>query len=192
MDSKGLKVGIISGLISSLVVLIFIQPILSFVWNAFMAIVGSVHHGYVDAIYRNAAVGDRNLVGHMTFMILIGFVLVGMLFFWADLVAPVWSALQSTIKVPVLVFNLVFALMVSVFCVTFLVAFSISSGIMEIDASFTQRLTVLAPAVSDAEYKTLKARWAGMRGKADYDALVTAMDSRAAELGVTLPPVRKP
>jgi hypothetical protein len=76
-------------------------------------------------------------------------------------------------------------------CATAVVS-SLSRGVMEINASFTRRLTVLAPLISDAEYKTLKARWANMRGKADYDALVTAMDKRAAELGVTLPPVRKP
>lgn len=75
---------------------------------------------------------------------------------------------------------------------TILVVFSISSGIAQISASFNQRLTVLAPAISDVEYKTLKARWASMKSKADYDALVSLMDNRAAELGVKLPTVRKP
>jgi len=70
--------------------------------------------------------------------------------------------------------------------------FAILQGTVEIDSSFTQRLTVLAPAISDTEYKTLRARWAGMQGKADYDALVTEMDRRATQLGVKLPPVRKP
>jgi hypothetical protein len=80
-----------------------------------------------------------------------------------------------------------------IFSVLFLfVVFSLASGTKLITASFTQRLTVLAPAISDTEYKTLKARWAGMKGKADYDALVAAMDKRATELGVTLPRVRKP
>ena len=65
-------------------------------------------------------------------------------------------------------------------------------GTAAITVSFGQRLTVLAPAISDSEYKTLKARWAGMQSKADYDALVIAMDKRAIELGVQLPPVRKP
>jgi hypothetical protein len=79
--------------------------------------------------------------------------------------------------------------------VTFLVIFvpfTISAGTMLITRSFTQRLTVLAPAISDTEYKTLRARWASMQGEADYDALVAEMDRRATELGVKLPPVRKP
>jgi hypothetical protein len=63
---------------------------------------------------------------------------------------------------------------------------------MEITASFTQRITILAPAIDDDEYRTLKARWADMQTKADYDAIVAAMDKRAKELSVTLPPVRKP
>ena len=63
---------------------------------------------------------------------------------------------------------------------------------MKITASFTQRLTILAPAIDDAEYKTLKARWASIQTKADYDAIVTAMDKRAKELNVTLPPEIEP
>ena len=69
---------------------------------------------------------------------------------------------------------------------------AVSRGIVKINTSFNQRLTVLAPAITDGEYKTLKARWASMQSKADYDALTTAMEKRAAELNVTLPPVRNP
>ncbi len=180
MDNRALKIGIISGIVSSLIVIIFIHPILSFIWNAVVTIGGSVQQGYVDRIYRNAAIGDRNLVGHMTFLILLTFSLFGAMFLWMR------TAVSSRFL------NIVSALAALVLCSVLLVAFSLSSGIMEISASFTQRLTVLAPAISDAEYKTLKARWASMRAKADYDAIVTAMDRRAAELGITLPPVRKP
>lgn len=70
--------------------------------------------------------------------------------------------------------------------------FALSVGTAKIAASFNQRLSVLAAAISDAEYKALKARWASMKGKADYDALVSAMDKRGTESGVKLPAVRKP
>src|SRR5437773_1315844 len=74
MDNKALKIGIISGIISSLIVTIFIHPILSFVWNAFIAVAGTIHQGYVDKIYRNAALSDRNLIGVAIIIFLLGFV----------------------------------------------------------------------------------------------------------------------
>jgi hypothetical protein len=70
MDSKGLKIGIIGGLISSVMVLIFIQPILSLLWRLILTVGGSIHEGYVDRIYRSAAMVDFNLSGQLTLIVL--------------------------------------------------------------------------------------------------------------------------
>lgn len=190
MDRKGLNIGIISGVISSLIVLIFIQPILSLVWKAIMAIGGSVHHGYVDRIYRNAAVIGPDPHGILTLFVLLVVPLL-VLLFWSQ---RVMEFEQYSVYFPrSMKFHKIISwgLAMMAFLI-FIARFSILQGTLKIDESFRQRLTILAPAISDAEYKTLKARWAGMQGKADYDALVTAMDRRATELGVTLPPARKP
>ena len=189
MDTKGMKVGIVSGVVSSLIVLFFIQPILSFVWKAFIAVVGSVHQGYVDRIYSNAAI-DSSPYGRFTLLLLL---LAPLLFslFWA---VRQLEADPTTVYFPRMIWfikGISWGMVATIIVVVF-VRVAILAGTTEITASFTQRLTVLAPAVSDTEFKTLKARWAGMKGKADYDALVAAMDKRAAQLGVTLPPVRKP
>ncbi len=192
MDSKGLKERITSGLIVWLLVTIFIQPILSFTWKAILVVGGFVHQGYVDRIYRGAALGEHNAVGLLTFLLLTTYILMTMAGHWLDLVASTSTVLQRTYSVPRLLMNLPLALLMLILGFAFLVVFSLSMGKAVISASFSQRLTVLAPAISDMEYKTLKARWAGMQGKADYDALVTEMDRRATQLGVNLPPVRKP
>jgi hypothetical protein len=196
MDNKSLKTAIISGVIATLIVTIFIQPILGFVWNAFMAIVGTIHQGYVDRIYRNAALGERNSVGEATFIILMLFIL-GSIFSNFLYVVGEAATSPSFLRRTFSAGNRAridsgFEMLIVLLSFVLLVTFSLSTGITEISASFTQRLTVLAPAISDGEYKTLKARWANMRTKADYDALVAAMDKRAAELSVPLPPVRKP
>jgi len=190
MDSKGLKERITSGLIVWLLVTIFIQPILSFTWKAVVAVGGFVHQGYVDRIYRNAAAMiDSNPYGELTLFILVLFALIATLF-WTQ------RSLESDpISVYLHISRFVRLTSWALTCMCLLVVFgrlAILKGTAAITESFTQRLTVLAPAISDTEYKTFKARWAGMQGKADYDALVAAMDKRAAELGVTLPPVRKP
>jgi hypothetical protein len=184
MDSKGLKERITSGLIVWLLVTIFIQPILSFAWKAILVVGGFVHRGYVDRIYRGAAIGDRDGYGFLLVIALMMFIPAFRLFFLAREMreyAGIDRLLRTTLKFFVVISYLLLAGI-----------FTVVRGTKLITASFTQRLTVLAPTISDNEYKTLKARWASMQAKADYDALVATMDKRAAELGVTLPPVRKP
>ncbi len=188
---KGLRERITSGLIVWLLVTICIQPILSFTWKAIVVVGGLVHQGYVDRIYKDAAIIGTNPYGRLTLGILI-LALLLVLLFWLERVGESGPSSPLGPLVPIKVQRIISrGLAVAAFLVIF-VRFVILQGTMKIDESFTQRLTVLAPAISDTEYKTLKARWAGMQGKADYDALVATMDKRAAELGVKLPPVRKP
>jgi hypothetical protein len=207
-DKKALKLGLLVNAIFSLLI-IFFQRIASFIWNAVIAVGGRVHQGYVDRIYRNAALSDRNMPGSITLLLLL-MIFEGLSFYaLADILKWTESALEKrpsfTSETALFRKKLVnfldniwrgatvgLVMTMLPFCLLLILVASMSLGIMEIDASFNQRLTVLAPAISDVEYKTLKARWATMRSKADYDALVSAMDARARELGVNLPPVRKP
>jgi len=199
MNSQGIKIGIISGVISSLIVIIFIQPIMSFTWHAVIGISSQVHHGYVDGIYRNAALGDRNLIGHLTALyVIMIFGLGGGAFFLLR-----WQAKPSNSTAGGRFLNAIFGIVdrssnaiLSFVClmtaIVMLVGVSLSVGIMEISSSFNQRLAVLAPAISDAEYKTFRARWANMRSEADYNAIVANMEARSKELEVTLPKLRTP
>ncbi len=190
MDNKALKIGIISGIISSLIVIIFINPILSFVWNVFIAFAGRIHQGYVDKIYRNAALSDRNIIGVAIIIFLLGFM--------AILLCLIVSLIGSTyrqarvIHLGLRVFNAGILLAVLLCALNWVVVVSLTTGVTEISASFSQRLTVLAPAIDEHEYKIFRAWWASMRGLNDYNSLVSAMDARAKELGISLPPVRKP
>jgi hypothetical protein len=195
MANNELKVGIVSGIVSSLLVILLIQPTLRIVWEAVLRLGNLFHQGYVDRIYRNAAL-DRDIAAHLVVMIIILAILLRVFYLMV-----VFHQQESTggpnRRLPAMPkFNLFpkmfnFGLAGVAFLVVF-VAASISNGTMEISASFTQRLTVLAPAISDIEYKNFRARWANMHGKADYDALVSAMDRRAAEVGITLPALREP
>jgi len=193
-DKKAIKLGLLAN--AAFFLLVFLVPrILGLVWNLVLTVGGFVHKGYVDSIYRNAALDERNLIGqHMALFVLI--------------LAPVYLAMHLTrkriearlsrsneasqfdkIERILLIFG--FATAVPLYLALFGI-FTVSLGTAQIAASFNQRLSVLAPAITDAEYKALKARWASMEGKADYDALVSAMDKRGTELGVKLPEVRKP
>lgn len=192
MDNKALKIGIISGIISSLLVIIFINPILSFVWRVTVAVAGSVHQGYVDRLYRDAAMPDINFVGLLTYLAVLEFGFMTSMF-------TVFNFRFENFPQPYMLIGKVnryggylVQLSVLLLIIGLFTGFSIVDGISRLNASFTQRLTVLAPAINDTEYKTLRARWASMQSKADYDAIVIAMDKRAKELSITLPPVRVP
>lgn len=188
MLSRELKIGILGGIISSVFVIIFIQPILNIVWSAVLSFGEYIQAGYVDKIYRNAAVGDRNMVGQMTLLlvvVLMLFVSVGFLTSGRG-IRNKYGVLTSRALM------LLMSLMACTMAVIVLVGFSVASGVMEINASFIQRLTVMAPVISDEEYKEWKAKWAVMNSQNDYHVLVSAMEKRAADLKIELPKLRRP
>src|ERR1700680_656203 len=160
MDNKALKIGIISGIITSLVVIIFINPTLSLIWRVTVAVAGSIQQGYVDRIDKNAASSEMNLVGQLTFLAVLDFGIMIAMFVVFDMryIYPRFfdTGLEKAFRYVTISVRIV----VSLLLVTLIVAFSITAGIAKITASFTQRLTILAPAIDDAEYKTLKAQWA--------------------------------
>jgi len=58
---------------------------------------------------------------------------------------------------------------------------------LQLTTSFQQRLTVLAPKISEQEYKELQASWASMQSRTDYELLNTQMESLAQQHGIELP-----
>lgn len=188
MISRDLKIGIAGGVISSVIVLIFIQPTLSFLWSAIISFGETVQAGYVDKIYRAAALGDRNLAGHLTLLIVLMFAHVGVMSYISG--GNRMPRLSDKTKSKAV--KIMAVLFTSIMFVVMMIACSISMGVNEIKASFEQRLTVMAPYITDLEAKKIKARWATMKGRSEYTNLVDSMDSRAIELKITLPVVRTP
>ncbi|WP_421292696.1 hypothetical protein [Aeromonas taiwanensis] len=182
MLSRELKVGIIGGVISSMLVIIFVQPVLGFVWNAVISFGEYLQAGYVDRIYNNAAIGERNLGGNFSLLIL------GVVLLNAPLAIYRYDFSDRYQKI----FSRIIIFSIMSLAIMVLVVSSLSLGIMEINASFNQRVTVLAPSIEDKELKEWKAKWAQMRSQSDYKKLVSAMEKRAIELDVSLPKLREP
>ncbi|MCA0328056.1 MAG: hypothetical protein LCH89_21010 [Proteobacteria bacterium] len=188
MLSRELKIGIIGGVISSVLVIIFIQPLLGLVWSAALAFGESVQAGYVDRIYRNAAVGERNMVGHLS---LLGVTLL-LIFVPALLLFPDMEKRSSGSRLPFPLLRAVIAVVSMLVPPLFLIVASLFIGVSQINASFSQRLAVLAPTITDQEMKEWRARWAKMQSQKDYRELVEAMERRSTELRIDLPKVRTP
>ena len=58
---------------------------------------------------------------------------------------------------------------------------------LQLNTSFDQRLTVLAPKLTELECKELRAQWASMGSRGDYEEIVSTMETLAEEKDVALP-----
>lgn len=145
----------------------------------------SIQAGYVDRIYRNAALGDRNLIGHSSLLVLVLLLTFIPISFLVPKVARHHTVISKLSYVLISLVSLVSSFFL-------LIIVSLSMGVMEINASFNQRLAVMAPAINDQEYKEFRAQWARMRSQSDYRALVSTMEKRASDLQIQLPELRKP
>jgi hypothetical protein len=59
--------------------------------------------------------------------------------------------------------------------------------VLQMNASFHQRLAVLSPKIADQDYKEFLAAWAAMSSEGDYARIVDHMDATAKTKGVILP-----
>jgi hypothetical protein len=57
----------------------------------------------------------------------------------------------------------------------------------QMELSFDRRITVLAPAITEDSEEMLRARFADLSGRADYQSLNDEMNRLAVETGVNLP-----
>ena len=181
--SKSIKIQIITSIIGSVVVIVFIQPLMNFIWKTVLTVGGAVHEGFVDRLYRAAAISDPSrftiVVGLAIILFILIFEMQPLLF------SPNYEAFSTDRQT-----NLTKRFLIFIALITVLFIFTLIFGIFDLRMSFTQRLTILAPGITDIEYKTLNAEWVKMKSKADYQAIVATMDKRAAELNITLPPAK--
>ena len=59
---------------------------------------------------------------------------------------------------------------------------------LQLNTSFEQRLTILAPNINDLEFKEFEAAWALMQSRKDFEAINNRMENTAKKYGVILPP----
>lgn len=178
-----------NGVIVSVVVLYLVEPTMKLAINVIPAFGGRFYQLVWDRAARHAALGGEHLdftVLAVTFSVIVGAV-IGR--FGPD--HPVFaralgkrsrrssasSRLASRLAV------LFFLLMAPVAAGTLLVDFAAQ----QMRLSFSQRITVLAPAISDEADKTLRARFASLRDRADYESLNHDLEEMARDNRVVLP-----
>jgi hypothetical protein len=184
----GLRKAIVSGIVSGIVVIVFIQPILGFFWHFFLSNIKALS----DSACFDAALGYTDRYGFLTETLFDG---AAISFATGFLVINYSMHKKSEASVDTVVKRASRLMKSRLWATFYLIVVLVFSAItlgrdfinLQLNASFHQRLTILAPKISDQEYKEFLASWASMRNEEDYQRIVQDMESKAKSNGITLP-----
>lgn len=172
------------GIIAAILVMSLVEPLLRFAGNTILWAGSNIYEGFTNSVYKSAALGFREKFSFFTLVIIFS-ILAG---FYAALSTALFlldrppPSMRGVMKRKYI--SLILAL--SFFMMSFYVVGK-NFAELQLNASFNQRLTVLAPKLTDLQIKELRASWALMEKRADYVALNKEMESFASKLNVKLP-----
>jgi hypothetical protein len=214
LKDKEAKKSIIVSVIASMVFLVFIQPIMTFIWDILKRISLSTSDWLTNGMYKNAALGQRNWIDFilLTAIVLIAAIYVSRVFLKVTLLAKKESSnaklklMEMTEAVAHLksektknknnvlkmhnVLTLVARfnwLMIPLFVIPILYLTFNAYADLQLNTSFNQRLNVLAPYIDDHDIKLLRSKWASMENRKDFDYVNQYMEKLASEKKVVLP-----
>lgn len=186
MDNKYFsKSTIISSVIAALLVTIFLNPILTFVWDISSSAIGTLFKGLLNKMYQSAAMGHRNDSSFVILYFILGtataFALLTIL--RSILVSIGKEHKIKNTKIPnyLKISNVIILAGLLVFIIT------IQFVNLQLNTSFHQRLSALAPTISDQKYKEFKASWAMMLARSDYEKINEELERIANDRGIMLP-----
>lgn len=191
---------IVIGVITSLIVLILIDPLFKLLLRLVLWLGDHAWQGLTNGIYTSAAIGSTQKYSFLT--LFFGFLSIQMATTFLALrtvrkIRNIQQSLSGTVDQPSInkkklveitrkVRIATYFLLPTTYLLGVWLLFSLFAE-FQISASFEQRLTVLAASVGDQEVKELRANWALMKTQNDHDALIVRMTDLAAAAGITLP-----
>lgn len=181
---------VVASVVASIVVIALIQPLLTLFWDFLSSTGNAVLNGFVDRLYENAALGNRNWViaGFAILLLYLPFsnaLVVGIARPFITKVVQRKDRESRHKTVALLVTSLVGLSVFGLIIATPAAAYIYTD--LQLNASFNQRLLVLTPHLSDQQVKALLASWASMSSKNDYLKIKHEMDQLASQAKVRLP-----
>lgn len=172
------------GVIAAVLVLLVIEPLLRLAANLVLWAGANVYEGITNTVYKSAALGFREKFSFVTLTIIFAS-LVGTSSGFASALfrrdrPPLSEQKLARTK------YLAIALSILLFLQVFYLA-GLYFAELQLNASFNQRLTVLASKLNDQQIKELRARWALMERRSDYVSLNSEMESLASKSSIKLP-----
>lgn len=177
---------IITGIISGLLVIYFIDPIFSFLGRHAINISTYLFSSYLDHLYSEIATSEPNF-GFLGLLLVagstVGFsagLITGMVKDAFVKLPPSQEKPKSKSKIATLI-PLLFIFFASIFV-------SVDSYIrLKTSSTFNQYINVVSPYITDHERKVLIARFSSMRGVADFDNVMHQIEGIAKANNVVLP-----
>lgn len=184
------KKSVIASVVASVIVIIFINPILSAAWKLISWFGMNCYSGLNNSIYTNAALGQRDWVIVLILNMALG-IMFGLMTGRAiatlsrksreNRAGEITSTSKKIMKQILHITVYIIAVLSGLFILT------LTRADLQLNTSFQQRLTVLAPITTDLELKQLRASWAMMQSRKDYETIVTKIEAIATSHGVVLP-----
>jgi len=192
MVNINMKKSIIVSVISSIIVLIFIKPILNLGWKFLLWCSTNFYQNFLNGVYKNAALGQRDWVSVILFFILVS---IAMGIPTGILTHPIFRKLQEIKekkgdnifrKTKRIIICLNYIISVVIIFLLICIAVSVYAD-LQLNTSFQQRLAVLSPKIGDLETKNLQASWALMESREDYKNIMLRMEELAEKYKIKLP-----
>ena len=203
---KAIRRTILISLVSSTIFLALLKPILLLFWELLRDLSSIMYLSFVDSLYSSAALGHRNWLDFIIFT----FILLGALMsifitsFTRRLLAIRRSKLNSNIitndslthtpnpkrkflsRLNKILDKLDIPLGI-IMIIAFMTLIINAYADLQLNTSFNQRLTVLAPYLTEQEEEVFAAKWASMKCRYDFDKINAEMDVLAQKNNITLP-----
>lgn len=187
---------IVAGVIASLVVIYFIDPILTLLSKLLLSLSNILFTSYLDRLYAEISTGDPNFGFNflLLFCSLPSFVCI--IFLIKKALNLIGKRISKQLSEDNKENNrgekkkkLYSRIQIHFVLLSILGLFVIADQYIRLKTSstFHQYMTVVHPLISDKEYNELLAIYASMKNKADYDALIIKLRDTSEKFGIDLP-----
>jgi hypothetical protein len=186
MNDPDIRKGLLVSIVTSVLVLIFIDPLLKMATNLIMSLGSGLAVSWTNGIYLSAALGLREkfsfiilaLGSSLTTGIALGFA--------TGRILNRRTSNESfhKFKGKLFILDMVFAIIFLIGCFAILAS---NFAELQLVASFNQRVTVLAAKASDQQIKELRASWASMENRKDYESINNEIKKLSSAYAVKLP-----
>ncbi|HXU94025.1 MAG TPA: hypothetical protein VFP33_10255 [Gallionella sp.] len=172
-------------IMTSVLVLLFIEPILKWLGNAIVWLGANIYNGITDSIYKSAALGFREESSFVTLILLVS-ILSGV--FSAGAALRLIPEGDETTVIKRKNYRKIFSVVLTLlFLLDVLFLLGRDFATLQLNTYFNQKITILAAKIPEQKIKELKASWALMDKRTDYEVLTAEMNTLAKQFNIKFP-----
>jgi len=187
-ENNSIRNSILMAILVSVIMTYFITPILNSALPATLALFSSIFGKLSDTLYRHAAIGPNlfyaiPILSAVLTAILI-FTFVGYRLYFKENFKTINNL--STLRTIYSSDKILLILTTTIFITSIYYMFDLTVN-LKLNTSFQQKMTILAPYMSDLEEEHLRGKWASMKNRGDYRIICDTIDQCAHKNDIKLP-----